>query len=245
MELVLDFGNTTQKIALFEKGEMILLQNYPVITDEIIKDFLKDHPGIESGILSSVIRHPQSLEEILRKTIRSFFVHTVKTPLPLKNSYQSPASLGTDRLAAAAGGASEFPGKPVLIINAGTAITYDFVDSSGTYTGGGISPGMQMRFKALHTFTGKLPLVEYREEFHFPGTSTDDSILSGVIGGITAEMEAFAEQLSARYPDLKIILSGGDLKYFANRLKFNIFAIQNIVLKGLHKILLFNVQKRP
>ena len=245
MELVLDFGNTTEKIALFDKGNLVHLESHSGISNEGIKLFLKDHPGIEHGILSSVIQHPEIIEESLKMAIPHFILLHSQTPVPIKNTYQTPESLGMDRLAAAVGGASEFPEQPVLVINTGTAVTYDLVDSAGTYHGGGISPGMQMRFNALHTFTGKLPLVEYSEEIQFPGTSTHDAILSGVIGGITAEMEAFAEQLKHKYPDLKIILSGGDMKYFANRLKFNIFAIQNIVITGLHKILLFNVQKRP
>lgn len=241
MELVLDFGNTASKIALFDEGKLVVFQTHTGISGEIICSFLKDHPGIDNCILSSVIHHHESVEDRLN-VVRHFIYLDHKTPVPIKNAYLTPESLGMDRLAAAVAGAAEFPEQPVLIINAGTGITYDFVDGSGTYHGGGISPGMQMRFNALHTFTEKLPLVEYKERFEFPGTSTRDSILSGVIGGITGEMELFASQLNSKYPDLKIILSGGDMNYFANRLKFNIFAIQNIVIKGLHKILLFNVR---
>ena len=139
----------------------------------------------------------------------------------------------------------KFPGKPVLVITAGTAITYDFINPSGEYLGGAISPGMQPRFKALHTFTGKLPLVEYKESIQVIGNDTENSILSGVINGIVGEMETFAVRLNAEYPELNIILSGGDLNYFVKRLKINIFAVSNIVLTGLHQILLFNVNRTP
>jgi type III pantothenate kinase len=128
----------------------------------------------------------------------------------------------------------------------GTAITYDFINSSGEYMGGAISPGMKMRFNALHTFTGKLPLVEYKEKtVLILGDDTENSILSGVINGIVGEMEAFAMTLGGKNPELKIILSGGDLNYFVKRLKISIFAVTNIVLTGLHQILLFNVSKTP
>jgi type III pantothenate kinase len=243
MELVLDFGNTSKKIALFHDGKHVLLQSYSEISAEIMRDFFLSHPGITCSILSSVIHHPSSVEEVLKHSAQRVIFLDHDTPVPIKNCYRTPETLGRDRLAAVVGGAAEFPGEPVLVINAGTAITYDFIDSVGSYMGGGISPGMQMRFKALHTFTDKLPLVEYRELVEFPGTSTEDSILSGVVAGITGEMEAFGERMRSQYPEVKIILSGGDMIYFANRLKFNIFAIQNIVLTGLHQILMFNVNK--
>ena len=244
MELILDFGNTSKKIALFEAGNLLLLQHHPEITPKIVGDFIEDHPGISSCILSSVIRHPSAIDELLVSRFPTWILDS-NTPLPIHNSYRTPETLGKDRLAAAVAGALCFPGMPVLVINAGTAITYDFVNPSEEYLGGAISPGMQIRFKALHTFTGKLPLVEYKEELQFLGNDTENSILSGVINGIVGEIEAFASHFNAQFPELKIILSGGDLNYFAKRLKINIFAVANIVLTGLHQILLFNVNKTP
>ncbi|MEI6900275.1 MAG: type III pantothenate kinase, partial [Bacteroidota bacterium] len=164
-----------------------------------------------------------------------------KTPIPLKNRYQTPATLGKDRLAAAVGGHSLFPGHDVLVINAGTCVTYDVVTREGEYLGGAISPGMVMRFRALHTFTGKLPLLDFTEEPDFPGNTTEKSIISGVINGMIAEMEAIATGLGVKYPDLQVILSGGDLNYFDKRLKISIFALPNIVVYGLYQILKLNV----
>jgi type III pantothenate kinase len=242
MELVLDFGNTSRKAALFRNGEPVTLQQYPEITVGNLTELLGKNPGITSGILSSVIHHPKEIEELLASRFPTMILDPT-TPLPILNSYKTPETLGKDRIAAAVAGAWKFPGEPVLVINAGTAITYDLIDPAAGYIGGAISPGMQMRFRALNTFTGKLPLIDYQETFPVPGSDTESSILSGVIHGITGEMEAFAKQFTERFPGLRIILSGGDLNYFAKRLKINTFAFANIVLYGLHQILLFNVNK--
>ncbi|MGE5423944.1 MAG: type III pantothenate kinase, partial [Syntrophothermus sp.] len=153
----------------------------------------------------------------------------------------TPDTLGRDRIAAATGGQSLFPGHDVLVINAGTCITYDFVTGNREYAGGSISPGMMMRFRALHTFTGKLPLLSPDETEILTGNSTESSIQSGVMEGITAEMEGITGKYRSLYPELKVVLSGGDLNYFVNRLKINIFAFPNIVIQGLHQILKFNV----
>jgi type III pantothenate kinase len=216
----------------------------PEVSLELIQKFVRDHPGITSCILSSVIHHPEAIEGFLVAVFPTWIMDS-HTPLPIGNCYRTPETLGYDRLAAAVAGASQFPGEPVLVISAGTAITYDFINPAGEYIGGAISPGMQLRFKALHTFTGKLPLVEYKELVPELGNDTENSILSGVINGIVGEMEGFAHNYSSTYPGLKIILSGGDLNYFDKRLKISIFAFTNIVLAGLHQILQFNVSKTP
>ena len=163
--------------------------------------------------------------------------------LPILNMYETKDSLGKDRLAAAVAGSAEFPGENVLIINAGSALTFDFVNDRGEYLGGSISPGMMMRFNALHTFTDKLPLLSYQETVSLVGTNTRESIVSGVINGIVAEIEGVSLQYQEFYPGLKIILSGGDLNYFDKRLKISIFAFPNIVIHGLQQILSFNVNK--
>ena len=145
------------------------------------------------------------------------------------------------RLAAAVGASRRFPGEDLLVVNAGSCITFDFISREGDYLGGAISPGLAMRLKALHTFTGKLPLINLRQARHLIGTDTAGSILSGVVNGAIAEVEGIARQYSAQFPGLRVILSGGDLKYFDKRLKISIFALPNIVIHGLYQILLFNV----
>jgi type III pantothenate kinase len=141
------------------------------------------------------------------------------------------------------GGQSFFPGRNVLVISTGTCITYDFINNRKEYLGGAISPGMEMRFRALHTFTGRLPLISVKDTHELIGNNTAKAILSGVVNGMIGEIEHVAGQYLHLYPDLKVILSGGDLNYFDKRLKISIFAFPNIVLHGLYQILEFNVKK--
>jgi type III pantothenate kinase len=240
MELILDFGNTQKKLALFDAGELVLVENHLIITKDIVVHFLEAHPGITSCILSSVIQHSEDIPACLKQKMPLIILDEY-TPIPLRNRYETKSSLGKDRLAAAVGGAAKFPGMNVMIICAGTALTFDFVNDKGEYLGGSISPGMQMRFSALHTFTDKLPLLSYQETAGLVGHNTHNSILSGVINGIAAEMEGISNAYYENYPGLKIILSGGDLNYFVKRLKISIFALPNIVIYGLQQILAFNV----
>ena len=242
MELILDFGNTLKKLALFDAGKLLTVENHAVVNLEIIKKFIGDHPGITSGILSSVIEHPARIPDFLHQNFQ-FITLDEHTPVPIQNRYDTKDTLGKDRLASAVAGAAQFPGENILVISAGTALTFDFVNDKAEYLGGSIAPGMQMRFNALHTFTDKLPLLTYQEPAGVVGTNTRMSILSGVINGIVAEIEGICHQYQDNYPGLKIILSGGDLNYFVKPLKISIFALPNIVIHGLQQILLFNVNK--
>ena len=165
------------------------------------------------------------------------------TPLPIINKYKTPETIGKDRLAAAVGAKSFAGDAPVLVIDAGSCITYDIVNQSNEFLGGSISPGVNMRLKSLHTFTQKLPLLEPTENIVLPGSDTKESIMSGVIAGIQFEMEGFINYYSIQYPDLKCVLSGGDMKYFDKKLKNGIFAIPNIVAEGLQLILHFNAKQ--
>jgi len=242
MELILDFGNTLKKLALTNAGDLLLVESHREITREIIADFIDSHPSVTSCILSSVINHPEDIPAFLKQKLR-FIELDERTPLPVINKYESGRSLGKDRLAAAVAGAAAFPGKNVLVVCAGTALTFDFITANGEYLGGSISPGMQMRFDALHTFTDRLPLLSYEEIAALIGSDTRMSILTGVINGMVAEIEGVSRAYSEKYPDLSIILSGGDLNYFVKRLKISIFALPDIVIHGLQQILAFNVNK--
>jgi type III pantothenate kinase len=240
MNLILDFGNTHQKMALFDAGELLLVQNHPFISRGMISQFVEAHPQVTSCILSSVVPVSDDIPAYLGQRLH-FINLDEHTPVPIVNRYDTKNSLGKDRLAAAVAGAGMFPGENVLIVIAGTALTFDFVSAGGAYLGGAISPGMQMRFTALHTFTGKLPLVSYQETAGLVGSDTRMSILSGVVNGIVAEIEGISHHYQENYPGLKIVLSGGDLNYFVKRLKISIFALPNIVIHGLQQILSFNV----
>ena len=240
MDLIIDLGNTNKKLAIFYQGQPVEMQQYPLLTMKTIRDFIQRNPEIKNGILSSVIPHRESLARYL-SSVCNFIELDENTPVPLKNRYKTPRTLGKDRLAAAVAGSAQFPGSNVLVINTGTCITYDFVNENNEYIGGAISPGILMRFHALHTFTGKLPLVSFHDQEILTGTDTRESILSGVLTGAVAEIEGITVRYQQKYPDLKVLLSGGDQKYFDKRLKISIFARPNIVLHGLQQILAFNV----
>ena len=219
------------------------IETYTEISLQTVQEFTRRNPSIEACILSSVIPFPASMSAWLRKRFR-YLEFDYRTELPIHNHYHSPETLGKDRLAAAVAGVAVYPGQNVLVINAGTAITYDLVTSGGDYLGGAISPGMNMRFRALHTFTQQLPLLTYTEIDFLTGNNTEQSILSGVINGMAAEMEGMIACYQKEHPGIKVILSGGDLNYFVNRLKISIFALPNIVIYGLQQILAFN-DKEP
>jgi type III pantothenate kinase len=242
MDLVIDLGNTNKKLALFNKGRLFRLRQYPFFNREIVGDFVSIHPSISRCIIASVIPYSRSVRNFLEQQFR-FLELSEQTPLPITNRYRSKTTLGKDRLAAAVAAANQFPGKDVLVINAGTCITYDLVTAGREYLGGGISPGLHMRFQSLHTFTGKLPLIRIKKTETLIGNTTERSILSGVLHGVIAEIEGIAARYHEQYPGLVTILSGGDMKYFDKRLKISIFALPNIVIHGLYQILDFNVIK--
>ncbi|MCX6245988.1 MAG: type III pantothenate kinase [Bacteroidetes bacterium] len=251
MNLILDFGNTNKKLAVMDPKES-LDQLYPsrdidvevhrLISLSTVKKYVDRHPGIRSCILSSVVPYPESIREFLRNRFNIIELDE-HTPLPVVNKYKSPDTLGKDRIAAAVAGCRLFPHMNVLVINAGTCITCDFVNAKREYLGGSISPGLEMRFRALHTFTKQLPLLSWREINFLAGTDTEKSILSGVINGMTAEMEGIAAAYREEHPEIRIIVSGGDMNYFVKRLKISIFAVPNIVIHGLQQILVFNDTK--
>ena len=203
---------------------------------------LSEKYKIERGIVSSVVNLSSECLSYLKRSLNYFllFDHTAK--LPIAVDYSHPETLGCDRLAAAVGAASLCKGEDLLVIDAGTAITFDHVTVSGCFKGGNISPGIKMRFKALHTFTGKLPLVEAEGETPFLGFSSETAIRAGVIRGICFEMMGYIAAVREQTSQLSVFLTGGDAFYFEKRLKIPIFAEPNLVLTGLYRILLHNVE---
>jgi type III pantothenate kinase len=162
--------------------------------------------------------------------------------LPIRSSYQTPETLGKDRLAAVVGAAFLQPDMDILVIDAGTAVTYDCIDASGVYHGGNIAPGVEMRLKALHTFTQKLPLVKVNANVDFLGKDTQSAIQAGVLYGVVLEIDGYIERLMLKYPKLSVFLTGGSAVLFDNKLKSRIFADKNLVLTGLNRILQHNVK---
>lgn len=238
-KLIIDLGNTFQKLAVFDGKKLILKETFQKIKPEVLIEFIETNGSFHGIIQSSVIIHTEEMENILARSGK-FMLLTFQTPLPIKNLYQTPATLGKDRIASVTGAWLLFPGRNILAIDAGTCITYDFLDKNGEYLGGGISPGIRMRFKAMHTFTGKLPLIEPDDFDDLIGRSTRESMLSGVNNGVTAEIRDIIRQYSDKYDDLKVIITGGDHQFLQNKLKINIFAVPELVLLGLNEIFDYN-----
>lgn len=241
MKLIIDIGNSYAKIAVFNGPEIVELKVAENITVGQIKDILKNYLKIDAAILSDVRGKSQEISNFLAQRI--FFIElNHSTKVPFTNLYKTPETLGKDRIAGAAAAAKLFPQKNVLVIDAGTCITYDLVNNKSEYLGGAISPGIKMRYKAMHDFTGKLPYVKAIEDGipELIGNTTSNSIYAGVQMAILFEVDAMISEFQSNFQDLVTILSGGDYFYFDKNLKSNIFATPNIVIKGLREILDFN-----
>lgn len=236
----IDIGNTNTKIGIFRDDELlneIVLSGFH--PDEV-SAYLKAQKELQNVIVSAVIPLPENFLPGLGDKYRLLSLDS-GTALPVRLLYDTPLTLGRDRIAAAAGARGLFPEENVLSIDAGTCIKYDFVSSKGEYIGGAISPGLEMRLKALSSFTGKLPLVELRDTDKLTGSSTEESILSGVLNGAVFEIRGAMTEYVSRYPGIRFILTGGDHKFFEGKLKNSIFVVPNLVLLGLNEILKYNV----
>jgi type III pantothenate kinase len=239
MNLVIDVGNTLVKTAIFDRGNIIEHQVHENLTADIINDVIQGFPHIDACIIGSVRELPDNILGMFPPEIEVLLLKP-ETDLPISHRYKTLDTLGADRIAGVVAVHALYPGKNVLLIETGTCITYDLISADGIYQGGGISPGLHMRFMALHTFTHKLPLIEPVSNPALLGDSTETSILSGVVNGLKAEVEGIISLYESNYENLTIILSGGNLDYFDKNLKNNIFAVPNIVLTGLNIILEFN-----
>jgi len=239
--LAVDFGNTRVKLGVFYQHKWKYFSSSETISVRNMETLLKKY-NIQSCIISTVTSKSSSVENFLKERLPTIIL-SEKTKVPVKNRYATPPSLGKDRLSAAVAGMKMFPRKNVLVINCGTCITYDLVNAKGEYLGGAISPGLDMRLKALNQFTSMLPHVKKRKENSLIGRTTDTSILNGAINGAIMEMDGFISSYKKSFSGLKVVLSGGDKDYFASQLKNKIFARSNMVLLGLNEILLLNAEK--
>ncbi len=233
MNLIIDFGNTYGKAAIFEDSEIKDIFR-PIKPDDVAALYAKHQP--QNVIISSTSIDPTLLKS---KTGNQGLILSYKTPLPFQIAYKTPETLGLDRIAGVAGAHFIFPNDNCLVIDLGTCITYDILIDK-QYLGGGISPGLQMRFKALNTFTAKLPLVQLEQQVELVGDSTKNAILSGVVNGMKAEIEEIIRMYCDKYGSLQIIICGGDSIFFENKLKASIFAAPELVLRGLNGILRYN-----
>lgn len=240
MKLVIDIGNTLIKFAVFKHNEIIAIEHAHSFDVNNFEQILNQYPDISCGIVSNV--RDEKLNFLFDNQQLQLISFDHNTPIPIENNYKTPETLGKDRIAAAVGAFSLLNNTNILIIDAGTCVTYDMLTAKGVYLGGGISPGISMRLKALHNFTGKLPLIKARwdKEISLIGNNTETSILSGAQHAILCEVDGMIDQYKQQFSDLTIMVTGGDHKYFDKYLKNNIFAAPNLVLKGLKKILDFN-----
>ncbi|MFK8059542.1 MAG: type III pantothenate kinase [Polaribacter sp.] len=242
MNLAIDIGNTRVKAAVFEEDKLIELFIFDkrkiiseikkIIKKNTISDVIVSNVASISGKKMSLLKEIVNLKEV-----------SASSKIPFINLYETPKTLGVDRIALVAGAAKQFPNKNVLVIDAGTCITFDFVNAKKEYLGGAISPGIHLRYKALHKFTANLPLVDTLEVKNFIGKNTERSIVSGVLNGVVKEIDGVIKEYQQKYLDLTVVLTGGDTNFLSKQLKSSIFANQNFLLEGLNKILIFNKNK--
>lgn len=243
MLLAIDIGNTKIKGAVFEVDALI--EKFVFDKNEAgkkIEKIFSAYPKVAHSILSTVGKEEENVLNLLKQN--SNLVEIGRDfAFPFQNEYATPHTLGIDRMVLAGGAVLGYPGKNRLVMDAGTCITYDFVDSNDNYLGGAISPGLMMRYQAMHNFTAKLPLLYPEMPKHYIGNSTDTSMHSGAVNGLVYEIEGFIESYSRGYQDLTIILTGGDAEFLAKRLKNTIFANSNFLLESLNNLYLYKNQK--
>jgi type III pantothenate kinase len=241
MDLAIDIGNSFSKLAVFDGDKIIKLVAIEKLGVSGLQILFDEFKGIKRSIVSSVKETDTDILDFLGELTQLLYLSNL-TPLPFANHYETPETLGRDRIAAVAGAASYHPEKNVLVIDAGTCITYDLLTRNNAYLGGSISPGINMRYQALNTFTGKLPLIkpETSKQTELIGASTEGSIRSGVQKAVLLEVDATIDAYKARFDGLITLVTGGDANYFDKYLKNSIFAAPNLVLVGLKKILDFN-----
>jgi type III pantothenate kinase len=236
--LCFDFGNTRLKCAVFNGRalrEVLVLEND---SDEIIQRLINTYQPAKS-ILSSVVNHNAGIEPILAAATR-FHKLTYLSKIPITTAVGKPQDIGADRLALMVGAVDLFPNRNNLVIGLGSAITYNLVNKYHEFLGGGISPGMEMRFKSLNVFTAKLPLVEKDWNLPLIGYDTRTNILSGVILGMAKEIDGMIDEYAKKYSNFNVLLTGGDAPYFVYHLKNKIFADPNLIYKGLYAISEYN-----
>ena len=232
--LCFDFGNTRLKAAIFIKEALAELRILESGAVQEIESLLNEfHP--EKTILSSVIHHDKAIESLLTKHAK-FHLLGPSSVLNFTTPVGKPETIGADRLALVAAAVDQFPNQHNLIISLGTCITYNFVSNEAAFLGGSISPGMSMRFKAMHEHTALLPLIDPSNDFTLVGYDTKTNLLSGVILGIAAEIDGIISAYEQKYAKFNVLLTGGDICYFVPHLKKRIFADQNLIFKGLYAI---------
>jgi type III pantothenate kinase len=243
MLLAVDIGNTKIKLAVFENDVKIFSTSVPrEKAVETAEEIFLQHPKISDSVLSVVGKDDEKLFLWLKHHTRVVEIDR-ETTMPFINKYATPHTLGVDRMVLAAGATLAYPGQNRLVIDAGTCITYDFVSAQDEYLGGAISPGLQLRYNAMHTFTAKLPLLYPEMPENYTGNSTETSLHAGAVFGLLYEIEGFISAYVQQYQQLTVILTGGDADFLAKRLKNTIFANSNFLLESLNRLYKYSNHK--
>lgn len=232
--LCFDFGNTRLKCAVFNGSELTEVVTLEDDSNAVIEGLIQKYQPAKS-LLSSVIDHNADMERLL-KDASAFHKLDHRSVTPVTTPVGKPETIGADRLAMVVGAANLFPGQHNLAIGLGTCITYNFLNKHHEFIGGSISPGMEMRFRSLETFTAKLPYIEKNWNFPLSGYDTRTNILSGVLLGMAKEIDGVIDAYKERYTNLNVLLTGGDSAHFVYHLKNKIFADLNLIFKGLYAI---------
>ena len=239
MTLCIDIGNSRTKAGIFKNDE---LGDVFIFENKDARKLLSSIPleNFKQCIISSTIQVDHILIDGLG-TIPQIITLDENTPLPFKNRYQTPATLGKDRLALVAAAMALHPGRHVLVIGCGTCITFNFKNANEEFQGGSIHPGLKMRLQAMHTFTGKLPLIPLKKPEKWLADSTENALLSGTVFGGAAEIDGMIDEYAKNYEDLTVLITGGDAEMLVSLVKNKIFAVPHLTLVGLNQILKSNV----
>lgn len=238
----MDIGNTRIKLAVLDGGQVVAQRSVERLLASVLEELLG---GVRAdrAIVASTRGEADEAMELVGAYARRVLEFTSQTPVPIGSTYLTPETLGRDRLAAAVGAATLYPGRNVLVVDFGTAVTIDLVTADNTFRGGCISPGLSMRLRALHDFTARLPLCSPTERGELLGLATEDAIRLGVMNSLAFEIEGYIERLNGRFDDLCVIFTGGDANFFVKRIKNTIFACCNLVFCGLDRILEYNARE--
>ena len=242
MNLIVDIGNTLVKLAVFDGGRIVAQRCVERLHPSMLGELLEGRRAAKA-VVASTRGEADDVVETVRPYADYLLEFTSQTPVPVANAYHTPETLGRDRLAAAVGATVLYPGRNVLIVDFGTAVTIDLVTADNTFRGGCISPGVTMRFRALHDYTAKLPLCAATGGEGLSGLTTEEAIELGVMNGIAFEIEGYVTRMREKIDGLRVIFTGGDAKFFVKRIKNTIFANCNLVFCGLNRILEHNASE--
>jgi type III pantothenate kinase len=241
LDLIIDRGNTRIKWCVYDGNQAIEAGAKGYLTDDEIQNLLI-HFKVDRAIVSTVAGLHFSLNRLFK--LDSIIWLSAQTPLPYKNNYETPETLGKDRLAAVAGAQALWPDKNLMVIDTGTCITIDFLDNNGNYLGGNICPGPELRYYAMNEHTDALPLVERNTDgFNLIGQNTTEALQNGGISACVVELEGWIDRSREQFEDLHVVISGGDAQQFAENMKKRIFVREDLVMLGLKEILNFNANQ--